>query len=75
LIKIIESYSEKIKINKSYSLYDNGLETAISNSDITHFYEKYQRENSKKYIKSIPFPFDKIGDKIAELDKLNEMEY
>lgn len=75
LIKIIESYSKKIKINKSYSLYDNGLETAISNSDITYFYEKFQRENSKKYIKSIPFPFDKIGDNISRFDKLNDIAH
>jgi hypothetical protein len=71
LIRHIETYPKKIKINKPHSLYDNGLETAISNSEITKFYTKYQRENFKKYIKSIPFPFDKIGDNGDRFDKLN----
>jgi hypothetical protein len=73
LIQTIESYSKKIKINKPHILYDNGLETAISNSEITKFYTKFQRENFKKYIKSIPFPFDKIGDNGSRFDKLNDI--
>lgn len=75
LIQIIESYSKKIKINKPHSLYDNGLETAISNSEIAKFYTKFQRENFKKYIKSIPFPFDKIGDNGSRFDKLNDIAH
>ena len=75
LIRYIETYSKKIKINKPYSLYNNGLETAISNSEITKFYTKYQRENFKKYIKSIPFPFDKIGDNVSRFDKLNDIAH
>jgi hypothetical protein len=75
LISNIETYSKKIKINKPYSLYNNGLETAISNSEITKFYTKYQRENFKKYIKSIPFPFDKIGDNVSRFDKLNDIAH
>ncbi len=75
LIQTIESYSNKIKINKPHSLYDNGLETAISNSEITKFYTKFQRENFKKYIKSIPFPFDKIGDNGSRFDKLNDIAH
>ena len=75
LIQTIESYSKKIKINKPHSLYDNGLETAISNSEITKFYTKFQRENFKKYIKSIPFPFDKIGDNGSRFDKLNDIAH
>lgn len=75
LIQTIESYSKKIKINKPYSLYDNGLETAISNSEITKFYTKFQREKFKKYIKSIPFPFDKIEDNDSRFDKLNDIAH
>jgi len=75
LISNIETHSKKIKINKPYSLYNNGLETAISNSEITKFYTKYQRENFKKYIKSIPFPFDKIGDNVSRFDKLNDIAH
>jgi hypothetical protein len=75
LIRHIETYPKKIKINKPHSLYDNGLETAISNSEITKFYTKYQRENFKKYIKSIPFPFDKIGDNGGRFDKLNSIAH
>jgi hypothetical protein len=75
LIQIIESYSKKIKINKPHSLYDSGLETAISNSEITKFYTEFQRENFKKYIKSIPFPFDKIGDNGSRFDKLNNIAH
>jgi len=75
LISNIETYSKKIKINKPYSLYNNGLETAISNSEITKFYTKYQRENFKKYIKSIPFPFDKIGENVSRFDKLNDIAH
>ena len=73
LVKHIESCSKRIKINKPYTIYDNGLETAISNSEITKFYTKFQRENFKKYIKSIPFPFDKIGDNGSRFDKLNDI--
>ncbi len=73
LIKKIESYPKKAKINKPYQLYDNGLETAISNSEITNFYTKYKREVLKKYVKSIPFPFDKIGDNNSRFDKLNDI--
>ena len=75
LIQTIESYSKKIKINKPHSLYDNGLETAISNSEITKFYTKFQKENLKKYIKSIPFPFDKIGYNGSRFDKLNDIAH
>lgn len=75
LIELIESYPERIKINKTHSLYDRGLETAISNSDITKFYTKFQRENFKKYIKSIPFPFHKIGVNSSRFNKLNDIAH
>lgn len=73
IISTIESYDKKIKINKPYTIYDNGLETAISNSEITRFYAKYQREKYRKYIKSIPFPFDKMEDNMERFEKLNTL--
>ena len=73
IISIIDSYTKKIKINKPYVIYNDGLETAISNSEITKFYSGYYREYNKKYVKSIPFPFEKIGDNLKRFDKLNKL--
>ena len=73
IISIIESYPKKIKINRPYVIYNNGLETTINNSDIAKLYSKYQREKYKKYIKSMPFPFDKLMDNLDRFNKLNEL--
>lgn len=73
IISIIDSYNKKIKINKPYVIYNDGLETAVSNSQITKFYSRYYRENNKKYVKSIPFPFEKMGDNLKRFDKLNQL--
>jgi len=76
LVSHIESFPKKIKINKPYKLYDGGLETAISNSEITELYVNYQRITFKKYIKSIPFPFEKMtSDNILRFNKLNEVAH
>lgn len=74
IILFIDSFPKKMKINKPYQLYSDGIESAISNSEITSFYEKYQREKFKKYIKSIPFPFEKLtSDNVERFNKLNEI--
>jgi hypothetical protein len=74
IITTIESYPKKIKINKPYALYDDSLDTAISDSKISNFYKKY-KQTQKNYVKSIPFPFDKIGDNKKRFDKLNEIAH
>lgn len=73
IISYIEKIRKKIKLESPYRLYDDGLETAINNSEITSFYRNYKIINNKKYIKSIPFPFEKVGDNIQRFDKLNKI--
>ena len=76
IIEKINTYTKKIKINKPHILYNNGVETAISNSEITKFFTRYQRENFKKYIKSVPFPFEKLSeDNITRFNKLNDIAH
>jgi len=76
IIKDIEKFPKKLKLNKLYKLYDSGLETAISNGEIRLFYENYYRNNFKKYVKSIPFPFEKLTpENTARFDKLNKIAH
>jgi hypothetical protein len=73
IVSKIDSNKRRIKISKGYTIYDNSLQTAISNSEITSFYTNYQRKINKKYIKSIPFPFEKMGDNLNRFNKLNKI--
>ncbi len=75
LFSHIQTFPKKLKIGRPFQLYDDGLQTAISNSEITKFYCGYQRKNFKKYVKSIPFPFDKLGDNAHRFNKLNEIAH
>ena len=75
LFNHIKEFPRKLKISRPHRLYDDGLESAISNSKITDFYLSYQRKKFKKYLKSIPFPFEKLGDNAGRFDKLNEIAH
>jgi len=74
IFNFMQSIPTKVRINKPYQLYDDGMETAINNSEITKFYSEYMRKNYKKYIKNIPFPSNKMNSSMVErFDKLNKI--
>jgi hypothetical protein len=73
IITNIDKNTSKLKILKP-STYDNALETAISNSNITKFYRRYYNVFYKISKNTVPFPKDKLSTDISNsLDKLNSL--
>jgi hypothetical protein len=73
IISDINKNNTKLKILKPGS-YVNGLDTALSNSNITKFYKRYYNVFFKTSKNTIPFPKDKLSTDISNsLNKLNSL--
>jgi hypothetical protein len=75
IFDFIQSQPIKYKLNtkygESFKLYENGIDTALNNSIITHFYLKYLRNNKKSTTILPTPPLDiKLYDKLNNLIKL-----
>ena len=73
IIKIIDSNKSKKSIKREM-LYNDGIDTAISNSKISYFYKNYYRTIYNVRKVNIPFPKEKVTKEVSDvLDKLNSL--
>lgn len=73
------SYNLKTIFGDTFKLYDSGIDTALNNGMITHFYLSYLRKN-KKRIRILPTPnlnsdlYEKLNDLIKQCDLYKQPE-
>ena len=73
------SYNLKTSFGDTFTLYDSGIDTALNNGMITHFYLSYFRKN-KKRTKILPTPnlnsnlYEKLNDLIKQCDLYKQSE-
>jgi hypothetical protein len=66
-----DKYKLKTKFGESFRLYNDGIDTALNNSMITHFWIKYHK-NNKKTTTLLPIPNlnSEVYNKLNDLIKL-----
>jgi hypothetical protein len=73
------SYRLKTSFGDTFTLYGSGIDTALNNGMITHFYLSYLRKN-KKRTKILPTPnlnsdlYEKLNDLIKQCDLYKQPE-